>query len=133
MTSNSSKILSLLRKSPRSSDATPTPPARTPPGHPGDLDIPAPRDVSFQSIKADARSGALEMSIAVFREAASLASNIPYMGAVAGIIVQIIRIRDVRTFSFFSRRKHVTFGAEFVVFVMMDTRKSISIGRCGKM
>jgi hypothetical protein len=93
MTSNSSKILSLLRKSPRSSDATPTP-ARTPPG---DLDIPAPGDVSFRSIKVDAKSGALEASIAVFREAASLASNIPYMGAVAGIIVQIIRIRDVRT------------------------------------
>ena len=96
MTPNSSKILSLLRKSPRSSDASPTPP--------GDLDIhhiPTPGDVlSFQSIKAEARSGALETSIAVFREAASLASNIPYMGAVAGIIVQIIRIRDVRTVFF---------------------------------
>ena len=91
MTSNSSKILSLLRKSSRSSDATLTP-AKTPPG---DLDIPTQGDVPFQSIKADAKLGAFETSIAVFREAASLASNIPYMGSVAGIIVQIIRIRDV--------------------------------------
>ena len=106
MTSNSSKILSLLRKSSRSSDATPTPPTRTPPVHPSDLDIPSPRDVSFQSIKADAKSGAFETSIAVFREAANLASNIPYMGAVAGIIIQIIRIRDVRYPFFFPRRKH---------------------------
>ncbi len=103
MTPNSSKILGLLRRSPRSSDATPTP-AKTPPG---DLDISGPEDISFQSIKADAKLGAFETSIAVFREAASLASNIPYMGAVAGIIVQIIRIRGVRTvFLFFSSQEH---------------------------
>jgi hypothetical protein len=93
ITSNSSKNLSFLHKSPRASDATPTP-AKMLPAY---LDILAPRDVSFQSIKADARTGAFETSLAVFREAASLASNIPYMGVVAGIIVQIIRIRDVRT------------------------------------
>jgi hypothetical protein len=115
MTPNPSKILSLLRKSPRSSDVTPTP-ARTPPGDLDNLDIPAPGDVSFQSIKADARLGALETSIAVLREAASLASNIPYMGAVAGIIVQIIRIRDVRTGFFFSHRN--TFGLISVLFVV---------------
>jgi hypothetical protein len=99
MTPNPPKILSLLRKSPRSPDATPKP-ARTPPG-PGDPDIPASGHVSFQSIKADARFGALETSIAVFREAASLALNMPYMGVLAGIIVQIIRIRDVRTLLYF--------------------------------
>lgn len=103
MTSNSSKILSLLRKSPRSSDATPMPaktPLKTPPG---DFDIPAAGDVlSFywQPAKADdagSSMGVLDTSIAVLREAAILASNLPYMGAVAGMIVQIIRIRDVRT------------------------------------
>jgi hypothetical protein len=95
MTPNSSKILGLWRRSPRSSDATPTP-ARTPTG---DLDI---GDVEFQSMKADATLGAFEMSVAMLREAASLASSIPYMGAVAGIFVQIIRIRGVRASSFFS-------------------------------
>ncbi|KAI0289129.1 P-loop containing nucleoside triphosphate hydrolase protein [Russula brevipes] len=34
------------------------------------------------------------MAIAVFREAASLASKVPYMGAIAGIFLQIIRIKD---------------------------------------
>jgi len=101
MTPNSPKILTLLRKSSRFSNASPTP-ARTPPG---DLDIPAPGDVHFQSIKADAKLGALKMSVAVFSEAASLASNIPYLGVVAGILTQIIRIRGVSTvfpFFFFS-------------------------------
>ena len=99
-TPNSSKILGLWRRSPRSSDATPTP-ARTPPV-PGDLDMisaPSPRDGGvFQSTKVDAKLGALETSIAMFREAATLASSIPYMGAVAGIFVQIITIRGVSVF-----------------------------------
>jgi hypothetical protein len=93
ITPNSSKILGLWRKSPRSSDATPTPPSKTPPG---DLDIPAPGDIEFQAIRADAKLGVFEMSVAMFSEAASLASSIPYMGAVAGIFVQIIRIKGVR-------------------------------------
>lgn len=105
VTPNSSKILGLWRKSPRSSDNTPTL-AKTPPGHAGgDLDIPAVGDVEFQSMNANAKLGAFEISIAVFREAASLASSIPYMGAIAGIFVQIIRIKGVRCFpSFLFRR-----------------------------
>jgi hypothetical protein len=93
---SSSKILGLWRRSPRSSNSSPTL-AKTSPGpaH-GDPDIPAAGDVEFQSVNADAKLGAFEMSIAVFREAASLASSIPYMGAVAGIFLQIIRIKGVR-------------------------------------
>ena len=100
VTPNSSKILGLWRKSPRSSDATPTPPSKTPPGG-VDLDIPAaPREIEFQAIRADSKLGVFEMSVAVFSEAASLASSIPYMGAVAGIFVQIIRIKGVRADQF---------------------------------
>jgi hypothetical protein len=100
VTPNSSKILGLWRKSPRTPDATPTP-ARTPTT--GDLDIPAPEDVEFQSVKVDAKLGAFEMSVSMLREAASLASSIPYMGAVAGIFVQIIRIRGVRAQCFLEK------------------------------
>ncbi|KAI0267245.1 hypothetical protein BGY98DRAFT_1025481 [Russula aff. rugulosa BPL654] len=99
MTPNSSKILSLLRKSPRSSDTTPMP-AKTPRS---DLDSIlaelAPGDVlsfqrfHWQSMKADTKLGALETSIAVLSEAANLASNIPYLAAVASMIVYIIKIR----------------------------------------
>jgi hypothetical protein len=99
---SSSKMFSLLRKSPRSSDATPTP-AKMPLSDPDR--ILAPGDVlslHWESMKADTKLGALETSISVLREAASLASNIPYMGAVASMIVQIVKIRDVRAvFSFF--------------------------------
>jgi hypothetical protein len=102
MTPNSPKILTLLRKPSRFSNANPTP-ARTPRTPPGDLDVPAPGDVQFRSIKADAKLGAFKMSIAVFSEAASLASGIPYLGVVAGIITQIIRIRGVSISFFFSR------------------------------
>lgn len=129
MTPNSSKILSFLRKSPRSSDATPTP-SRTPSG---DIDIPAPGDVSFHPRKTISILGATEMSIAVFSEAASLASNIPYMGVVAAIIVQIIRIRSVRTVLFhFLDWVFIFIYFCFCVFVVM-VRKSICIGRCGTM
>jgi hypothetical protein len=103
MTPNSSKILSLLRKSPRSSDTTPMP-AKTPPS---DLDSIlaelAPGDVlsfqrfHWQSMKTDTKLGALETSIAVLSEAANLASNIPYLAAVASMIVHIIKIRYVCT------------------------------------
>ena len=128
MTPNSPKVFSLLRKSPRSSYA-PTP-ARTPSG---DFNIPAPGDVSFHSRRTNASLGAAEMSIAVFSEAASLASNIPYMGVVAAVIVQIIRIRGVRTvFFFFYFLDWAFISFSFCVFVVM-VRKSICIGRCGTM
>ena len=126
VTPNSSKILGLWRRSPRSSDNTPTL-AKTPPGHGGDLDIPAAGDVEFQSVNADAKLGAFEISIAVFREAASLASSIPYLGAVAGIFVQIIRIKGVRGFPSLLFPPQECFFVEFVV-----CRKSICIARCGK-
>ena len=100
VTPNSSKILGLWRKSPRSTDATPTSPSKTPPGG-VDLDLPVPREIEFQAIRADAKLGVFEMSVSVLSEAASLASNIPYMGAVAGIFVQIIRIKGVRTYYLF--------------------------------
>ena len=108
ITPNSSKILGRLRRSPRSSDATLMPPARTPPGLPPlDLDMPSPGEVVFQPIRADAKLGVFEMAVSVFSEAASLASSIPYLGAVAGIFVQIIRIKGVRdsSFSFLLKRK----------------------------
>ena len=95
MTPNSPKVFSLLL--PRSPDATPTP-ARTPSG---DLNIPALGDVSYYSKRTNSSLGAAKKSIAVFSEAASLASNIPYMGVVAAVIVQIIRIRGVRTVFFY--------------------------------
>ena len=104
ITPNSSKILGRLRRSPRSSDATLMPSARTP----GDLDIPSPGETKFQPIRADAKLGVFEMAVSVFSEAASLASSIPYLGAVAGVFVQIIRIKGVRvsfSFSFSLRRK----------------------------
>ena len=97
ITPNSSKILGRLRRSPRSSDATLMPPARTP----GDLDVPSPEETEFQPIRADAKLGVFEMAVSVFSEAASLASSIPYLGAVAGVFVQIIRIKGVRVSFYF--------------------------------
>lgn len=130
-TPNSSRILRLLRRSPRSTDATPTP-ARTPLGNDNsipprerekkesprfallltvfclrpfffaDVDVPEfPGGVVLQPIKADVKLGAFEMAIAVFKEAASLASKVPYMGAIAGIFLQIIKIKEVRFFFLF--------------------------------
>ena len=102
ITPNSSKILGRWRRSPRSSHATLTPPTRTPPGLPPlDLDMPSPGEVVFQPIRADAKLGVFEMAVSVFSEAASLASSIPYLGAVAGIFVQIIRIKGVRVSFYF--------------------------------
>ena len=95
-------IRRLYRKSRRSSHSVPKPVKTLP----DDLDISALRDAVphlQQRVKADdARFGALDMSIAILREAANLASNVPYMGAVASMIVQIIKIRDVRTGYYFS-------------------------------
>jgi len=42
--------------------------------------------------------GAFEISVSVLREAASLASTVPYVGAIAGIFLQIIRIKSVTFF-----------------------------------
>ena len=116
-TGSPSKIFGLLRKSPRSSEFAPPPTSvntKTPP----DLDIAAPlgdavatatatttmpvvvavRPQQPSSLRVDAKLGAFEMSIAVLNEAASLASGVPYLGAVANIFVQIIRIKGVRFF-----------------------------------
>lgn len=81
----------------------------------------------LRPIKADTKMGAFELSVAVLSEAANMASGVPYMGAVVGIFVQIIRIKGVRypspllLFSWLSR-----------FFFFFVYRKSISIGRCGK-
>jgi len=45
-------------------------------------------------IRMDVKTGAFEMSIAVFKEAASLASSVPYLGAVAGIFLHSIPNRQ---------------------------------------
>jgi hypothetical protein len=50
----------------------------------------------------NAKLGAFELSIAALGEAAILASGVPYLGAVANLFVQIIRIKSVRVFFFFS-------------------------------
>ena len=57
------------------------------------------------TIRVDAKLGAFEMSIAVLNEAASLASGVPYLGAVANVFVQIIRIKGVRFFFYFRQRE----------------------------
>jgi hypothetical protein len=65
---------------------------------------------SQPGIRTNGRMSAFEVSVSVFMEAASLASSIPYLGVVAGLFLQIIRIKSVRlppfrlihAFSFFS-------------------------------
>jgi hypothetical protein len=106
-----------------------------------------------QPARADAKFGAFEMSIAVLNEAASLALSVPYLGSVANIFVQIIRIKGVRCFfpSFFpflfslssslvlffdfSRlQERRTFDCFCFSSIEIDDvyRKSICIERCGK-
>lgn len=110
------KIFGLLRKSPRSSEFTPPPTSinvKTPPGNPSDLGIATPPGDAAASttmpvvvavrpqqpsLRVDAKLGAFEMSMAVLKDAASLASGVPYLGAVANIFVQIIQIKSVRLF-----------------------------------
>jgi hypothetical protein len=84
-------------------------------------------------IRMDVKTGAFEMSIAVLKEAASLASSVPYLGAVAGIFQQIIRIKAVSLrccccfFPSSASRRELWVELEFFFF-----RKSIFIARCGK-
>ncbi|KAH9044956.1 hypothetical protein EDB83DRAFT_2317863 [Lactarius deliciosus] len=91
-TPNSSKFRSMLRRSPRPSEDTP-PPSRILLGD--DLNFPAPRDI-LQSPRADVKAGAFEMSIGMLKEAAAMASGVPYVGAVAGVLLQIVKIKGVR-------------------------------------
>jgi hypothetical protein len=58
------------------------------------VDVPRLQRVGRQNSKL----GAFEMAITVLSEAANLALSVPYLGAVAGILVQIIRIKGVRCF-----------------------------------
>ena len=37
-----------------------------------------------------------KMSLSLLQEASALATNVPYLGAVAGILLQIFTIKDVR-------------------------------------
>ena len=46
--------------------------------------------------QSDAKMGVFDLAILVLTEAASIASNIPYMGPIAGVFLQIVRIRAVR-------------------------------------
>ncbi|KAI0295136.1 hypothetical protein B0F90DRAFT_1927674 [Multifurca ochricompacta] len=84
ITSNSSRILGILRRSPRPTEAAAKMLL--------DLELPATVDI-LQPGKPDSRLGAFEASMAVLKEAASMTVNIPYLGAVAGIFLQIIRIK----------------------------------------
>ncbi|KAH9019522.1 hypothetical protein EDB84DRAFT_1442075 [Lactarius hengduanensis] len=88
-TPNSSKFLSMMRRSPRPSEDTP-PPSRISLGD--DLNIPAPRDI-LQSPQADVKAGAFEMTIGMLKEAAAMATGVPYVGAVAGVLLQIVKIK----------------------------------------
>ena len=56
-----------------------------------------------QPARTDAKFGAFEMSVAVLNEAANLALSVPYLGSVANIFVQIIRIKGVRCIFFPSK------------------------------
>ena len=56
-------------------------------------------------LRVNPKMGAFEMSVALLNEAASLAAGVPYLGAVANIFTQIIRIKSVRFFSLSSLRE----------------------------
>jgi hypothetical protein len=142
-TPSPSKIFGLLRKSPRSSGFAPPPTSVYVKPSP-DLDIAAPSGDAAAtatmpaivavrpqqpSLRVDAKLGAFEMSIAVLKEAAGLASGVPYLGAVANIFVQIIRIKGVRFLSLLRSERD---GFEHCFFIFYFFRKSTFIKRCGK-
>ena len=63
-----------------------------------DLDLQTPRDILRSpeaGVKAGAQ-GALETSLGLLKEASSLAKNVPFLGVIAGVLVEIFKINGVR-------------------------------------
>ena len=67
-------------------------------------------------LRVNAKMGAFEMSIALLNEAASLAAGVPYLGAVANIFMQIIRIKSVRFPLPYQKRERERDGLSWGIF-----------------
>jgi len=59
-----------------------------------DLNLPTAREI-LQLPDPGVMGGAFEMSVGVLKEAAAMATNVPYLGAVTGVLLQIIKIKGV--------------------------------------
>jgi hypothetical protein len=64
------------------------------------LDLPVPRDI-LQSPEADAKMGAFEMAVSLLKETSSLIKNVPYLGVIAGVFLELARIKGVRLCLFY--------------------------------